>query len=427
MDALLDLAVTLGILAIFRAFTGGRQALGILSAAAAIGFGLLAKGPVAALIVLMVIVPWLLWEWRAKGRLAWPAWGWWVAGILLTLVIVAPWIMAVTAREGPRALDELVGHYSVGRYLGTIENQSGPVWYYIPVLILGFFPWIAFLPPAIVAAWRTATSAPTESMPAHLARLSLVWALLPFLFFSFANTKLPNYIALEFPALALLVGLWFDRVAQGELRRAALIAATAVPLTIGAVAFAAGVFARDAHLVASARSVVPDAEMMAALLFIFSVATWVALLRRPTAGFAPYVLAVGAIAMLGYTATVAEPHAERFKPVPQLAAVIRAERQGGDAVAIQGVAGGNALLFYTAPHVYALDMPYETSRDGDNDPRHVICSARRTFVVTSRHRPSPDPTYGRERKLLARADNDVLYLYVDTGAPCATRVSALTF
>ena len=101
-------------------------------------------------------------------------------------------------------------------------------------------------------------------MNPHLARLALVWAVVPFAFFSFAQTKLPNYIALELPALALLVALWFDRVAEGEGRRAALVATAVVPLTIGAVAFAIALFARDAHLVAGTEAV------MGALLWMGS-------------------------------------------------------------------------------------------------------------------------------------------------------------
>jgi hypothetical protein len=37
-------------------------------------------------------------------------------------------------------------------------------------------------------------------------------------------------------------------------------------------------------------------------------------------------------------------------------------------------------------------------------------------VVTGKKRPSPDPTYGRTRTIIATANNDVLYLY--DGPPC---------
>jgi hypothetical protein len=89
---------------------------------------------------------------------------------------------------------------------------------------------------------------------------------------------------------------------------------------------------------------------------------------------------------------------ERFKPIPQLAAAIERARRPGDAVAIDGVSGGNALVYYTRPPV-ALDT------------RLAICSARRVFVVSSKKRPDPDPTYGRARRVLATSNNDILILY----------------
>lgn len=429
MDALLDLAVALGILAIFRAFTGGRQAPAILTAAVAIALGILAKGPVALAMVFLVIVPWLLWERVAKAHLERPALGLWALGVALILAIDIPWFALDTARAGGHAISELLGHYTVGRYLGTIENQTGPIWYYLPVVILGFFPWIAFLPGAIVAAWRSATlQNPSPeggtfrngtSMNAHLARLALMWAIVPFVFFSFAQTKLPNYVALELPALALLVALWFDGVAGGMNRRGAVMASAAVPLTLGAVAIAIALYARDAHLVTGTEAVMGDLLWMGCIIFAGSVVSFAIVLFGRSVSSAPYALGATAVLMMAYTALVAEPHAEPFKPVPQLAAVIRSQLRDGDVVAIQGVAGGNALVFYTRPRVYALDMPYESPRDADTDPRNVICAAQRAFVVASRKRPDPDPTYGRARRVLAGVGNDVLYLY--DGPRCRIR------
>jgi len=46
----------------------------------------------------------------------------------------------------------------------------------------------------------------------------LLWIFVIFFFFSFARTKLPNYIAPLFPALSLLVGSWWDRALSGQER-----------------------------------------------------------------------------------------------------------------------------------------------------------------------------------------------------------------
>ena len=401
MDALLDLAVTVGILSLFRAFTGGRSTLTMLGAAAGMGFGILAKGPVAIAIVVLVIVPWLIWERSMKARLSVPALRVWAAAVAVLLVIVVPWFLLVTIRVGDGALAKLIGHYTIGRYLGTIENQSGPLWYYVPVVILGFFPWIAYLPGAIAAAWRESRSQGSLGRM-QLARLCIVWTVLPFVFFSFAQTKLPNYIALELPALALLVALWFDRAANGEARRGILGATVIVPVTIAAVAIAIALFARDAHVVTGAQAVIGDLAWMGTIIFIGSILTY-ALFALGSTQIAPYALAVTALLMVSYTAIIAVPHAEPFKPIPQLAAVIRAQERPGDAVAIQGAAGGNALIFYTQPPV--LTMSDETN------PRAAICGSSRVYLVTSKDRAGQEPAFGRNRQIVARAEKDVLYLY----------------
>jgi 4-amino-4-deoxy-L-arabinose transferase-like glycosyltransferase len=404
MDALLDLCVTLGILAAFRACTGGRPAAAVVGTALAIGFGVLAKGPVALAVVLLVIVPWLLWERAAGSRIGMPSAALWALGVAIVIAVDAPWFVLLRARVGDVAIGQLIGHYTFGRYLGTIENQSGPIWYYVPVIILGFFPWIAYLPGAIAGA-RHELRASNQSTRTQLIRLSLVWAVLPFVFFSFAQTKLPNYVALELPALGLLVGLWFDRTASGAARRGMLGATAAVPATIGALAIAIAIFARDAHVLSGAEAVIGDLTWMGAIVFVGSILSFLFLLRGEVR-FAPSPLAAAALLMVLYTAIVAEPHAEPFKPIPPLAAVIRANERSGDAIAIAGVTGSNGLVFLTRPPV---------SEPGkDSDGRSVICRASRVFFVTSKKHDLP--TYGRERRELAQADGEVLYLY--EGGPC---------
>ena len=92
-------------------------------------------------------------------------------------------------------------------------------------------------------------------------------------------------------------------------------------------------------------------------------------------------------------------------------------RRAGDVVAIQGVSGSNALVFYTQPQIAIVDGPNGSDAGSETDPRLAICNAPRAFVVTSRNRPDPDPTYGRDRRIVASAGNDVVYLY--DGPRCA--------
>ena len=419
MDALLDGAVAATVFLWFRACDLGDDRAFVWGCVAA-ALGVLAKGPVALVIALLVILPWFWWERRSGSALHVPSLPVLAGGAAIFIAVAAPWFIALGAREGPGAIATLFGHYTVGRYLGTIENQTGPWFYYLPVVILGFFPWVAFLPAAVRFALRELRGQAGDDHVARLLRLALVWSALPFAFFSVAQTKLPNYIALELPALALLVALWFDRIVEAAPRRSALISAAVVPITIGCIAFAISRFSESMHLTEQTRFVIADLEVLGISMCCGSILTFLALLDRRWAPRAPYVLGVTSIATILIIAFVAEPHAEQLKPIPQLARTIAAQRRPADAVAIQGVSGGNALLFYTSPVVTSLGLAGDVAREGSTtDPRAFICNAPRVFVVASARRAA-DPSYGRRRTLLARAAGDVLYLF--DGPRCDSRV-----
>ncbi|MGH7728828.1 MAG: glycosyltransferase family 39 protein [Vulcanimicrobiaceae bacterium] len=411
MDALLDLAVAVAILAWYGAARGGPRRLWYLGAAA-IALGILAKGPVALAIPAIVLVPWAVWERRAGTPLVLPSLRDALLATALGAALIAPWALALLRAAGPAAFSLMIGHYTVGRYLGTIENQSGPLWYYVPVVILGFFPWSAFLLPALADAWRAA-----RSREGSLARFALVWTVVPFVFFSFAQTKLPNYIALELPALAILVALWFDAVADAPKRRAALAWTALVPAGVAVLGFALWAFSHDNRLTSDLQQLRSDFAGLGLVVLAGWFAMWLLWRSRERAWFAPFALAGASAVAMTIIAVLGEPLVERFKPIPQLAAIVQRDRRPGDAVAIEGVSGGNALLFYTAPVVAQLAAPGDPGESGDGDFRHAVCAAPRVFVVTSPQDAIADPSFGRTRRIVARAGRDLLVLY--EGAPCA--------
>jgi 4-amino-4-deoxy-L-arabinose transferase-like glycosyltransferase len=409
MDALLDLAVAMTIFWWFRGLQTGRERY-VLYGWIAAGVGFLAKGPVAPVIAALVIVPFFVWNRRCETMHSPPlrAWIW---GALAFLAIVAPWPIALFAHYRLFPLEKLIGEYTVGRYTSVVENQSGPVWYYVPVIVLGFFPWIAFLPMATLAAARQLGSQ-REPQLARLVRLSVVWTVMPLLFFSFARTKLPNYVALEFPALAVITAIYFESVVRRGGTRSAVISAATVPVTIGALAFAIWLFTRNNRLTAEVSIVVFPLLGMAVAIFVGSLLTALLVARARSVRAAPYALAFAATVAAVVLAVTVLPHAETFKPVPRLAALIQRQRQPGDVVAIQSVSGGNALLFYTKPIVRVLAPPGGGDPQSDGmDPRAVICGARRAWVVVPAARPQSDSSYGRNRRIVAIDRKAALLLY----------------
>ncbi|MEA2688181.1 MAG: hypothetical protein QOD51_788, partial [Candidatus Eremiobacteraeota bacterium] len=372
MDALLEFAVAAAVLWRYRAFepsgSARRRDTAFVCGALALAVGTLAKGPVAPVITALVVGVWLLWE-RHAGRLAAPRRRAVAIAALAFVVVTLPWFVALGARVGPNAIAELIGHYTFGRYTGVIENQKGPFWYYVPVLILGFFPWVAFVPVAFASALRAA-----RAPDGGFTRLAIVWSVVPFVFFSFASTKLPNYVALLLPALAILVALWFERVRAGEDRRAAVISAATIPVFVGLVAFAIGAFSRSNRLDVDLAAVNHQLVFLGAAMLFGSLLTVVAIARRTTAEWSPYVLALTSGALVLFIALVAEPAVEPLKPIPPIARAIESGGKPADAIGNHGVSGGNGLIFYTRPPV----------RDIKNNAGFVntICTNGQTWVVT---------------------------------------------
>lgn len=414
MDALLDLAVAMTIFWWFRGLeTGGARY--VIYGWAAAGAGFLAKGLVAPVVALLVIVPFYCWNRRAESMPRISKAGW-ILGALVFVAIVLPWPIALYWHYKLFPLAKLIGEYTIGRYTGVVENQSGPAWYYLPVIILGFFPWIAFLPMAVVYGARQ-LRAPTDPAIARLVRLAFLWIALPLLFFTFAQTKLPNYVALEFPALALITALYFEAVVQKGATRSAIVSAAIVPVTIGALAFAIVVFTSNNRLTSEVANAVPPLLAMAVAIFAGSLVTALLVVRSKSARLAPYALALAATIAVDVLATGVLPRAEAYKPVPRLAAIIDRQHQPGDAVAIQNVSGGNALLFYTHPVVQVLAAPSDGDPQGDGEnPRALICAAARAWVIVPASSASYDPSYGRRRTVIAVDRNAALLLY--SGPTC---------
>jgi 4-amino-4-deoxy-L-arabinose transferase-like glycosyltransferase len=415
MDALLDLFVAATIFCWFRAMQTGRDAYYVAGwIAAAIGF--LAKGLVAPVVALLVVVPYYVWNRRHEPTHP-PTLRGWIVGLLCFAAVALPWLAVLVSRYGWLPVNTLVGVYTIGRYTGVIENQSGPIWYYLPVVILGFFPWIAFFPMAVSYAVRNLRTQPDGD--AALVRLSIVWCVAPFVFFSLAGTKLPNYIALELPALAVLTARYFDSVVRKGGTRSAAISAAFVPLTIGMVAVAIAAFAHDNRLGSEGALALSALTIPGIVIFVGSLVTAIAVARDDAVRWAPYGLAVATLIAFDLITVAVLPQGEAFKPVPRLAAIIDRQRRPGDAVAIQNMSGGNALIFYTHPVVNVLAKNGEhDTRAGIVDPRAEICGSPRVWVVAPRERPPDDPSYGRHRTMVATDARAALYLY--DGPPCKT-------
>ena len=263
----LDMGLTLWTTATFAAVLLAEHAIGrpreqrlwMLAAWLAMALAVLSKGLVGIVFaggaVFFVIV-----LGRSLSVLKRMHWGW---GLAIFLIVSAPWFILVS-RANPEFAHFFFVHEHFERFLTHEHRRVQPAWFFIPIVLLGFLPWMVALAPAIVGAWRTEAGARFQPL-----RLSLLWSAFILLFFSASGSKLPAYVLPLFPSLAIVLGRY---LATAPTRHLAYWLA---PVALAGIALAVAGFglpdgARDAWTRALYEKAQPWALVAATVLVISS-------------------------------------------------------------------------------------------------------------------------------------------------------------
>lgn len=190
-------------MAIFvKAMESGTHAYHIILMGIALGFGMLAKGPIGALpIPAIVTTLWL--SRKTRPGLIWPLWQ---VGAALTIgvLIFLTWAIPANNATGGQFLRVFIGHHVLTRAIKPMEHHGGNFLlylpYYVPVIVVGFFPWTLHLLGAFSATLGTRPGGQ------YCRSLLVGWVVSIFTIMTLAVTKLPHYILFIWPALALAVG-----------------------------------------------------------------------------------------------------------------------------------------------------------------------------------------------------------------------------
>ncbi len=192
----------------------------------------LTKGLIGIVFPGAILVLWALWQrdWRVLAK----CWQW--RGVMLFVVLVVPWFVMVQLKN-PEHFHYFVVYQHFTRFLDTGFNNPMPIWFYLPVFFIGFFPWSAW----ILQACRYSTTQSSAKLTVYNdSRFLLVWCGFIILFFSLPQSKILSYILPAFPPAAALVGCylseqWFARFQGGIFH--GFVAVWGVALLLAATAF----------------------------------------------------------------------------------------------------------------------------------------------------------------------------------------------
>lgn len=232
-DIALTLGVTLAMAGFWIALEGpamsdcGRREfyvrqLASLSFFGGLAAGLLAKGPVALLLIGIPVFFWAAFHsrwsdvWRGLH---------WIPGLFLTMLITLPWFIAAEHNTPGFLRYFLVGEHFQrfvapgwldDRYGNAHDSPIGAIWLFA---LGGLLPWSMLLP---IAAWRWRKTEPilsrgsSEPMSGEKQWRSflLLWALAPLFLFTPARNAGWIYVLPGVPAAAILAGQWLAAQAR---------------------------------------------------------------------------------------------------------------------------------------------------------------------------------------------------------------------
>ncbi len=353
-DLPLTFCITLGVVAALRASVDGHAGAVVPGrgrlvwwavAGLAAGLGFLMKGPVALAVPGLVLLP--VW-YRERRTVSIPFSGLMVAALLF-LVVGLPWYVAMWREHGVAYLQSFfladnLQRFATDRY----QSEPRPIWFYLPIVVGGMMPWSALLIALPLASMRSVLR--RQRRLTDVEWRLVLWAVMPVLFYTASVGKQPRYILPVLVPLAMLLARTVMRhVEQAGRGRTALALrigtwTTAIVLALVALAFlrVQPVFI-NAHPLAEWIAV--GATALAALSTGF--VAW----SRAWSRLPPVMVLTAAAVMLGVHFGVLS--GVRPEPVEQMAALIQTHRTAGEPVGEYDVFVRN-LVFYAGFRQTAL-------------------------------------------------------------------------
>jgi 4-amino-4-deoxy-L-arabinose transferase-like glycosyltransferase len=366
IDMLLTAWVALAMWCFVRGYTEKRQGF-YWGFWAATGVATLTKGPAGMLPPLLAVVAFLLLS-GERHELARLRIG---RGLLLWAAVVVAWLIPAALAGGQEYLDHILLKQNLERYADPWHHFK-PWYYFLTVIPVELMPWSLLLP--ALFAVRNQLAGDTR----RGVRFALCWAVVTVVFFSLSPAKRSVYVLTMYPAMALLVGIALDRLADAWPRRRGWVVApmAVTALFASSLVVAIGVFGGGRPELAPLGG--PAIAWLAAGTFVpLALGAWWAcwLAHRGRVARAAGALAGGMAAMWLAASLLVLPRFDVIKSARPMAAEVASRLRSGDVYGIYP-RFDSAFLFYGSRPAVDLDTQDEL-REFAARPEHIWLVARR--------------------------------------------------
>jgi 4-amino-4-deoxy-L-arabinose transferase-like glycosyltransferase len=372
-----------------------------------LALAVLTKGPVGVVLLIGTILIFLFLEKRLsflRDLLS-------LRGILLFLIVAAPWFVAISLKEREFFQFFFIDQ-NLLRFFTSKHKRSGPVYYFLPVLLGGLFPWSLFVPRAVARLWRVPE-----------LKLLFLWSAVVFIFFSVSGSKLPPYILPLYPAMALVIAYLFDAMWSrtiGFVKEPIIYALFFLCLAVVGVGSGSGLLNAYLHPFPDILAISESVRGLSIITGLVSAILAVIFCFPSLRSFCALFTGLGAfslvviIALMFYTGVI-----DSLTTTKAIAREIE-RLSGPDAVVVNYGAFDETLPFYLSRRIYIADFTGELEMGAKYDDTRkyflskdefaaMVQSGRSVFVVTKMKRFPVLQQLGIDTtRILARQDNRVL-------------------
>ncbi len=179
-----------------------------LAAYASMALAVLTKGPIGALLPVLVMLLVILMQrnWRELKEM------YWLTGALLFAIVALPWYAAMYTLHGMEFINNFFGVHNYLRATVSEHPKDNVSYYYLAVFVLSMLPWSALAVKALIQGYKD-----SRSRKSPLLLFLFLWIAAYFGFYSLMATK---YLTYTFPILfpvAILTAIQLERMlAQGK-------------------------------------------------------------------------------------------------------------------------------------------------------------------------------------------------------------------